>query len=232
MKSLLVSVLLLVVCNASFGQSGIFEVHSKTVNVGIELGQNYSSLRGNEVVCDEYYATFKFSGGLSAEYIISNRVSVKSSFLYSVKNTTSKGKFAAFSVGWTYIGQSRAAFRYKYLEIPVVARTVIANNPNISLDLGMYYGHLLKAEVEDLDVDYRGNPRDITKEYKTGEVGFVGGLSMVVPISNKLAGNVSIQNHLGVSNIVAFKSNTFEAPIRTNSVQLLVGISLNLSNKD
>ena len=198
--------------HSSYSQSNGF-------SIGMELGPNSSSVRGDDFLKEFWNPAYGYLGGLNIQYYLNDKISVNGSVLYSQKKVISDLQ-AAFEIDPTIgvIGSTKIIGRWKYLEIPIVLRLNGVNKKGFFLEVGGYYGLLIKRELDHKD-NIGGNPPfDTTNKYKKSDFGVVGGIGMQSNLSEKMGYSISLRNSLGLANVIK------AGETKLNSTQLVFGI--------
>jgi hypothetical protein len=208
-----------------------------TFKLGLNVGPNYTSLRGGDFA-DGYTPQLGFFGGLNFEYQINSKLSIITGIHYDAKNLKADfiDTFIIEPIGGpneTFETIIDNELKFKYINIPIAARYYFSSANRYFLDVGFFYNHLLKAqyiksERQDSDLAVLGtNDDNLTDFIKNGELGISLGIGKNWTINQKNQLNVVLRNDFGFQDI---QENSFfgVTSIKTNTLRLILNWNFEL----
>lgn len=194
--------------------------------IGIELGPNLRSLRGNEMLEKIDDISFAYSGGLSFQYFFTKTVSLRTNISYERKGFSIKEK-ASDQYG-NPVGEMIFHSDFNYLTIPILARLTLGKKVKLFGNIGPYIGYLLKqTDVTEAYAEFPKSEVDNTDNYNKTDFGISAGLGTKIPIGDKLIFSLEIRDNLGLTNISSIPVIN-DGSIKTNTTNLLIGIGYKL----
>jgi hypothetical protein len=113
--------------------------------------------------------------------------------------------------------------------LPILIKYSFTNENSFYLNGGPFLGFLLNSGIKsDLVLDGEDNsPVNSTKSYKTLDLGITFGIGKEFNITDKNIIFIELRDNLGLINTNKFVSSSFDNKIMTNSINFIVGYSLN-----
>jgi hypothetical protein len=211
-----------------FNSSLVFG-QTKNFNIGIEGGPSLISLYGNDMVKSYNELSLGFSGGLSFQYNFSKLVALRTNLSFERKGLTSK--IQETDEYGNPIEELTFHSNFNYLTLPLLGRLDFGKRINFYVNVGPYLGYLLSSrEITEASGDFPKSEIDDTDDYKKLDFGITSGLGIIFPIQEKLLLSVEIRNNLGLTNISLLPVFN-DGSIKTNSTNLLIGISYGIGNQ-
>lgn len=195
------------------------------IKLGLHISPNLTNNHASHSGQDIRKLRFDFAAGVDIEVPIGSRMTLKSGLEYEGKGE--KLEFQATLSSAMPPETKRINISYDYLQIPLLASYKVSKGTtHLYLDLGPYAGYLLSANIFDGPLGaYEGGEFNQTNEHKSFEFGIISGLGLSFPISDKIEGNIAIQDHLGLTNINKPFRN-YKA--KTHTIGLRLGTMLRL----
>jgi hypothetical protein len=191
---------------------GAFAQTKNGVEFGANIGFNASYVQVTPTTIDSK-AESGFNLGVSADYYLSDRWSIKGKLIYD-----QKGWGNGFLSQGDATSSSDVDFRLNYLTIPVMANWHFGKTRNWYLHCGPYVGFLLNAKDA-------SNNTDLTGSFTGTDFGVDFGLGVKFHLSNKAKLFIEGDGQGGFSNI--FKQNT-DTEVKNARTSINVGISFPL----
>lgn len=196
---------------------------------GVNAGFTYSKFRGMDLPGVDYGYAPGVVVGLSYEYYLKERLSIKANL--SFDNKKSRGEFD-FEVrqmpedpAESYI--ETFTFSYNYMTLPVMVKYDFKNGHGFFVNSGLFLGYLLDSEVT-AEANTNRFPELTDLKQSTTELnnqfdfGLVLGVGKTFKLKGKNSLVVEIRNNHGLSK--TNKDNTFDGnTVRSNSYNLLLG---------
>jgi hypothetical protein len=223
MKKYALISLLYISAITGFGQNHKF-------TLSISGGNNYSYLKNNNFDKNQDNAIFCFSSGFALSYNFAKLLSIETGF--GIEQTGSITNYFSMYIDGLHLGEYRYLNHYNYLVFPILLNTSIGHKTKIFLNTGGFVSHLINAQ-EIRQMTY--NPtsvNDVTSLTKRTNYGILVGIGFSLPIKNRIAFSAEVRNNIGMCNLVRYIPPYFSNEIlKTNSINLLVGIKYQLKNK-
>jgi len=217
------TVLLSVLTLTVFGQINM-------IDIGVEGGFSAASLRGNEIIDMHHKSRIGYSGGVFGQFNFKKVISIRTGAYFENKGSLTESAMT------DQTGQSLGTIRIKqnfdFITIPLLVRATFGKKLNYFVNVGAYYGILLK-QTESMDPfqDYPEMTFDRTHNYKRDEVGISTGLGLSYTFKFPLAISFEVRNNLGLTNtsrLPVYKGGT----IKTNNLNFLFGVCYKLGQRD
>jgi opacity protein-like surface antigen len=193
--------------------------------LSFETAPNVRFVSGIFNVNEASNATIGFYTGLTAQFAINDRFSFVSGVGFERKGGVTKIFWTDFNA--TPLGPYPSYFNYDYLVFPAMLRADFGRKKQYFVNGGLYFGYLLAAKinVESPNSTIKVNDGNIDK-YDYG-VSIGGGTR--VQIAKNLSMPIEIRSNHGFVNVnnVPLANN---GKIRTNAINLIVGLSYNFGN--
>ncbi len=198
-------------------------------DIGLEGGPGLTFIRGNELI-DEYNATIGYSAGVAFQYNFPKMISIRTNLAFERKGSTRK--FPAKDQDNNTIGKITFNTNFNYLTIPVLARITFGRKIKLFINIGPYFGYLIKqTEVMEAFNEFPETTTNNTENDKRFDVGITGGIGGGIAIHERILLTLEIRNNLGLYNISKIPVYN-DGSVKTNSTNLLVGIVYHLGEKD
>lgn len=195
---------------------------SSNWSIGIEAGPAISSLRGNNVSKSIQKSRFGSMAGLSLQYQINQRFSIKTGLAHELKGA--KFEFMLFDALGQQLGNQIAFYNYQYLTVPLQLKVDLDLGSSLKgfVSAGPYASYLLAATQ-----NFPTNPNSIKEFYNDIDAGMVAGLGVSYHISSKFSLSVELRNQLGLVNVSNMPIQN-DGVIKHNATQLLLGVQYKL----
>jgi hypothetical protein len=228
MKKLLLSTLFLLITTQNYSQNS-------KIKYGIQAGVNYSTFLGYDIPkgFSPFYSespAFAFLVGANFEYQIKEKWSLKLNLNYERKSQKADNYIELSDVDGdtkNYTFTSRKI--YNYLVLPIMAKYSFGNKNSFYVNGGPFVGYLLKSNVtNDLEkTDGLDNGSVKTTSFNNkADFGLSIGLGKTIELNEGNSIFIEIRENLGLTN--TSKSKVWGNGVaRTNSLNLIVGFSLN-----
>ncbi|MDY7396956.1 porin family protein [Aureibaculum sp. 2210JD6-5] len=185
------------------------------MRIGINAGANYSKFRGNELI-DETNADFGFLAGVSLEYFLSEKFSLKTNLNFERKSIKKTSNNIVDFEGMP-TGEIEIKTNYDYLVLPMLVKYKFNETSGFYVNGGPFLGYLLsnKSRAEGYDED------DFTSLSKKIDVGVSIGLGAKFQLTGKNELGIELRNNLGLintSDVEVYKDGS----IKSNSLNLLL----------
>lgn len=200
--------------------------------IGVNSGLTFSNFRGNDTPVTEQKYGFDFMAGLSLEYSLSEKLSLKTNLTYDRKTGIVKSNYnyrPSFDEPSVFVIQ-KVRSNYNYLTMPVFIKYNFGKYNSYFINGGPFVGFLLSSKFVDKSkqtpssLDFNEDTSDLNK--KT-DFGFSYGVGKLIPLDEKNDLVIELRQNLGLV-------NTSDVPvynngeIKTNSFNLIVGWSFGI----
>lgn len=203
------------------------------IKYSFQGGVNYSRFRGSDflnVGKDKFSLAYLF--GASFEYKIKEKLALKVDVNYERKvqktNNTLSYIFDPNDPIITAPDFVITGFS-NYIAVPILIKYNFSNDKSFYLNGGPFLGFLLNSGIK-TDLDIEGldtSPANTTKSNKILDLGIAFGIGKEFKISDKNKIYIELRDNLGLVNTNKERSPYFNNEIMTNSINLIVGYSLN-----
>jgi len=185
--------------------------------VGVSGGIISSSLSGDAPKDASYSGKTGFSGGLIADFVLTEDVvlSIQPRYLQ-------KGSTVSYDVGEYELKDSLTA-TFDYISLPVMVK-INSLNKRIYFSTGLDFGYLMNSSVENI---MDGSTKDVNNLIKSYDISATFGFGVNIPIGSPI---ISLelkymQSILNLSDISSTESGTtFPYRFRTSGFQFLTSI--------
>jgi opacity protein-like surface antigen len=185
-------------------------------NIGIEAGPAISSVRGNDVLKNKHKSRLGAAAGISLQYKLSDKFSLKSALLYEIKG--SKAEVTYFDNNGNTTGIANNIFDYQYLSVPLLCRATFGKSIKYFVNAGPYVSVLLISQQSGPEQDF-----NTIANYKNYDAGLAAGAGIVYPLKGNLTVSAELRNQVGLVNVSSIPIQN-NGSIKHNSAQLLFGI--------
>jgi hypothetical protein len=218
-KTILTLTLTLLISIQLFSQND-----NKKLRLGINVGINTFDLKQNNVF-DRYDGLIGYNFGISAEYLINEKLSLLSGINYDRKNMIWKNvssvdpNFGSFS--------AEDKMKFSYINIPISVRYYIGKKNTFFVNTGGFYNYSLNIENE---TTVKETGEDITlfeheNVIKKYDYGISLGIGFRFDLNDKNHFSLELRNELGLANISDF-SNSSLTDLKTNTIKLILNWEL------
>lgn len=211
-----------------------FSQESK-IKYSFQGGVNYSRFRGNdflEVGDNKFSIAYLF--GASFEYQIQEKLALKVDVNYERKaQKTNYSLIDIFNPNDPISGDNSSNFVNtsfsNYIAVPILIKYNFSEKNSFYLNGGPFLGFLLNSGYKtDLILDGEDtSPIDTTKSNKTLDLGITFGIGKEFNITDKNRIYIELRDNLGLINRYKVTSSFFNIKSMTNSINFIVGYSLN-----
>jgi len=189
--------------------------------IGIEIGPNASTIRGQDIERDEVNPMMGMLAGMAFSYKFSDRTSIKTGIYYESKGTKLEDQLV--DENGTNLGTHELTHKFKYINIPLMLRYEGQKDTKFFINAGPYFAFLFEKTIEASDIPNTGDVKiDDSDRYKSGEFGIAVGIGVSTRLGKNLLLSFEIRDNYGLTN-VAFDDHIHS--INLNSLNFLPGIS-------
>nr|WP_294862668.1 outer membrane beta-barrel protein [uncultured Fluviicola sp.] len=202
--------------------------HSNRIVIGLEGGPSMSpfmenkTFKNNDDVHSGFILKTGKSYGFSFQWNSSKRLSLRTGITY-------ENKVVAFTTT-TPSGHGTGSSHFDYLTIPVLARFSYGEKVHFFFNTGVFFSFLTK-QTESTEGTYKNPFDDIYSNYNSLDFGVVGGVGIGVPVQKRWYLSLELRDNFGISNIL-YPNHYYGRTLRTNSLNLLVGVSYKLGFRE
>ena len=219
--------------NLLFSQNENSNPHFK---IGINIGPNYTTLRGDSF-SEEYDSKINYFIGLKSEYYINEKISVIANLNYDSKYV--KAKFNKIYPSIFFPNNPSEELRidnelkFKYLNLPILVRCYLGSKNNYFINLGGFYNHLLNFKYiinsgQSFPLAFQGlNNNDLNDFIKTSDFGVSFGFGTSFNLQNKTSLEIEVRNDSGIPEIQKYDFFGFKS-IKTNTLRFIINWNFEL----
>jgi hypothetical protein len=200
--------------------------HTNNFNIGINVGPNYNSFRGDSWA-DKYDSQFNYFFGLSFEYHMNEDFSILTNLNY--ENRSYKAEYNGSNLVWWETYKVEDETNIKNLNIPILLKYKFGFEKEFYINGGFFYNHIFDVSNEMINTETGEDLSfiDFNYIYKDKEYGISLGIGMTFKLNEKNNLTFEIRDDFGITDIgdteVANISNSY-----TNTIKLIANWSLNL----
>ena len=212
--------------------STILLLAQNKVKIGVNSGLTYSNFRGNDTPVTGKKYGLDFMGGISLEYSLSEKLSIKTNLTYDKKTGIVKSNYMyqpSFDSPSIVVNQ-KVRNIYNYLTIPILIKYNFGKNNSYFVNGGPFIGFLLNSKLKDVSKQTPSNfdyDQDTTDLNKKTDYGLSYGFGKLIPLNEKNDLVIELRQNLGLVNTSdVFVYNNGE--IKTNSFNLILGWSFGI----
>lgn len=202
------------------------------IKYSFQGGVNYSRYRGSdflEVGDNKFSIAYLF--GASFEYQIQEKLALKVDVNYERKVEKTKNTLYNYynpedlDISDTFVNTSFS----NYIALPILIKYNFSEKNSFYLNGGPFLGFLLNSGYKtDFILDGEDtSPIDTTKSNKTLDLGITFGIGKEFNITDKNRIYIELRDNLGLINRYKVTSSFFNIKSMTNSINFIVGYSLN-----
>ena len=213
MKKVMIAVpFILIFCLGQlFGQKNIF-------NIGVEGGTNLTFLHKNTTFLP-FGQALGFTGGLSLQYNLSERIGIKTGINFERRVTTVRVDLTDAN------GQPDGVIihnaRFDYMIVPLMGKITWENKGKLYyVNAGPHLGYLSRQSNSNVHTYIDGYSRG---ELNHLDIGISTGIGAMFPINQNIYLTTEVRSNLGLRDML-----TTDLTIKTNAVNLLAGIAYRL----
>jgi Outer membrane protein beta-barrel domain len=229
---------LLLILSLLFISFSIYSQNSK-LKFGVQAGLNYATLWGYDL--PSYYEPFYkespdfgFLAGLSCEYKIKEKLSLRVELSYERKTQKSDKTIYIEDISYepqmnTLSGETEFTTKknYNYLVLPIMLKYNFKDSKSFYLNGGPFIGFLLQSNLtNNLDPRILGLNNEsktmTTKNNNLTDIGFSLGFGKTFDINPKSSIFIELRDNIGLVNTSKFKAFG-NGTYKTNSLNLIVG---------
>ena len=194
--------------------------------LNIEAAPNIRFLSGNFNSTQVNEPTIGFYSGITAQFPLKNNWSIVTGVGFERKGSVIKTEWTDFNAN--RIGTYNTYVNHDYLIVPVLFRASFGNKINCYFNGGVYYGYLLAAKF---NAERPNLPNiQLNDEYiSKSDFGVSIGGGIKINVTKNLAIPIEIRSNHGLINTNKAE-NINNGAIKTNAINLIVGLSYNFSN--
>jgi hypothetical protein len=199
---------------------------------GLQTGLNYSKLRGYDTP-PAFHASespaFAYLAGVSIEYQINTKLSIKADLNYERKSQQSKNV--------VYLTENfddpEETYRYKskthydYIVLPILLKYSFKESNSFYVNGGVFIGYLIKSKItNDSNISGIPNDSDTTDLNQKLDYGLAVGVGKNFEFGSNKTLYVELRENLGLYNTSEVDVIN-DGTIKTNSLSLIAGILFN-----
>lgn len=194
--------------------------------IGINIGPNYNSLRGDSFA-DRYDSQFNYFFGFSFEYIIDENFSILNNINY--ENKSYKSEYKGFDEVWTNTFEAEDITKIKNLNIPIFLKYKFGFEKEFHLNGGLFYNHILDISNEKTNKETGENldGLDFNYLFKDKEFGVSIGIGSTFNLNQKSNLTIEVRNDFGLNDIGDTSSGGI-SKTRTNTIKFIVNWNLTI----
>lgn len=202
---------------------------AQKMKIGINAGATFSGFRGQEVPTLNYGPGFGYLGGLTFEYELSDRLSLRANPAYQRKSSKATSQYELrqnFDDAPVLYDQT-FTFNYDYLSLPVTAKYNVGEKRSFFLSGGIFAAYLLQSEARSKSdpsppIDAAETPISTTSSNNKLDFGLSVGIGKSIAIGGSNTLTIELRDDLGLAKVGKFTNS------RSNALNLLVGWSFTL----
>jgi hypothetical protein len=222
MKSLFFGLLLLTVCETTYGQTNMFDI-------GIEGSPSIVFLHGNDFIEKYHKPTIRFTGGFFFQFNFKKIVSLRTNITFERKGSIVP--IETFDNNGNQTGDYLSKAYFNYLTLPVLVRATFGKKVQFFVNAGPYLGYLIQQTVIFSGDNVITTTTDNTSHFKRIDIGLSTGLGLSIPMQKRFAFSFEVRNNLGLYNISALPVMD-DQTIKTNAINFLFGFAYKLGHRD
>jgi hypothetical protein len=190
-----------------------------------------TSLRGNDVVKDNFDPTVNFSTGIGLNYFLKNNSIINFGILYDKKGGRGKSNIILRDDQDQVIGEGTLTneANFDYITVPIQWGRRFGQKIKYQFGIGLYTSFILKQELISKGLDGQVNTNENnTDKFKTLDFGLSASFNVFIPFNDKLSIKVGLDNNLGLINTsdVPVSDN---GTIKHNSLGLSIGLNYRMN---
>jgi hypothetical protein len=201
---------------------------AQKIKIGVNAGATFSGFRGQEVPTLDYGPGFGFLGGLTFEYGLNERLSLRANPAYHRKSSKAKSQYETndgFGDPWILHDQT-ITFNYDYVSLPIMAKYSLGQKRSFFLSGGIFAAYLLKSEARSKSdppaPDGQEAPINTTSSNNKLDFGLSVGIGKSIALGGSNALTIELRDDLGLSKVGKYTNSS------SNALNLLVGWSFDL----
>jgi len=185
-----------------------------------------------EVPTFEYQYAFGYKFGITAEYYLTPKLSLKTGLDYDKKNAKGTSVFelreGIDSPGLLY--NQTVVYHYNYLTMPLLVKYDFSEHNSFYINGGAFFGYLLNSKVTsktEPKTEFSDISEATTKSNASIDYGVAFGLGKTIAVDDKNSIHVELRDNFGVAR--TNKGGTFNGnAVKSNSFNLILSWSLQL----
>lgn len=243
------SVNLLAGISYAFFSNHIAREHSRFTQkhrfeIGIEGGPNVSPFMENkpygqnDLTYSSIQPGFSGSAGFSFQWNSPKHFSLRTGIIFQQNNYSFNTNYSDVGIGIG--GNGKGKHHFDYLTLPILARFTYGQKIRFFFNTGLFAGLLTKQTEFSEGImyypygggfasSYKNKVSNIS-DYKNFDLGVIAGIGLSIPIQKRLYLSLELRDNFGITNILY--SNYYKRTLRTNSLNLLMGISYKLGFRE
>ena len=193
-----------------------------------------TSLRGSELIKDNFDPTIYPSAGVGMTYLFENNYLINVGVMYDKKGGRGKNKAELRDENNEIVDvRTVTPFAdFQYVTVPVQWGYRFGKRIQYQIGVGVYGAFLLKQEMGVKDLGYTGDTKeDGTKNYRKLDTGISSSFNVFIPIGKAFAFKVGVDNNLGLLDVRAPEVNGIGKE-KHNSIGLSVGLKYSVSMRE
>jgi hypothetical protein len=221
------------------------QAQTAKIELGIEGGPNVSpflenkAYKNNDHMHSAIQPRYASSLGFSFQWNSQKSFSLRTGIAFEQNNYSYSTNYS--DIGTTQGGQGKGSAHFEYVKLPVLARFTYGQKVRFFFNVGAFFSILTNQRERTEGTNYMilgGNLIGSTYKnefsnlsmYKKIDFGVVGGLGIGIPVKKRWYFSLEARDNFGINNILL--KNSYSRSLRTNSLNLLVGVSYKLSFRE
>ena len=214
MRNYILFLIFTLTINFCFGQK---------VEIELLLRPSMTSMRGNQVVKNNYDPTFNLTYGLSGNFKINESKFITTTLLYEDKSI--KGSLTSQSMQGAETVELESNF--KCLTLPIQWGYRLGNKIKYQFGVGLYTSYLIKVESSQKSPTLN-SVDDQTDLFKNFDFGLTASFKTYIPLTEKINVMIGVDDNLGLINVSAVPVGD-GGTIKHNSFGVIIGLNLGLN---
>jgi hypothetical protein len=210
----------------SFSQPYKFET-------GVEGAFSIATLRGSEMIDQNYTGLYAFSFGMSFQFNFKKNISIRTGIASERKGATTDVTFS--DSNGNIVGNGAMMNELDYLVFPLLFRLNFRGKINCFINAGPYYSTLLKAAdhyvapgvLKEGHIDY-------THQFEKWDAGIAAGVGIgsFLNENKKIITTLELRYSRGLKDINASRQYVHAEAMKASSVQIMFGIAYNFGQQE
>lgn len=199
---------------------------SSRSTIGFEGGASFVTIYGNEYAEDKGSGVFRFSGGFSYQYRVSDLFALRTNVFYERKgNRIYLDDILLSGEPIELTGRNY----YDYLTVPLLCRVTFGKKIKFFANAGPYAGVLVSQRIitETNSKNYPGTESNDIDDFVRMDYGISSGVGMNFKLLEDISLGFELRNNLGLRNISNGPVYN-DGAIKNNTTSILIGLAFNL----
>lgn len=219
MKGLITTIIILLKVGECFSQELEIELIARPA---------LTSLRGNEIIKDNYDPKINLSTGVAINYFIKDNSIVNFGILYDKKGGSNTSNVVIMDEQGEIIdeGTLTTESNFHYVTIPIQWGKRFGQRIKWQFGCGLYGSFLIKQEL--IGTGIANSNEDNTEKFKKFDFGLSASFNSYIPINEKLLVKIGLDDLIGLANVSDVPVAN-DGTIMHNSLGLSVGLNIKLN---